>query len=626
MSNTAEFETASSPEVATEGVEGFTPSWASDAPRGGRAVLNRVLKESAAVPLFLAQTFVQSLRDVGYDTTTSALCEHVDNSIEAGAKEIRVFFRQSGRNGDYHTDVMVYDNGRGMAPNVLQVATSFGGSMTYGNRDGIGRFGMGMKTAALSMSPVVEIYSWQEPQAIYRMVLDTKEIGRDKANLVALPKPDFLSDFGDDIVTFFTHPMSFPKARDEQDLVAPEGLDLLDAIGRSGTIVYMPDCDRLTYAKARTLVEHAVKEMARVYRRAIAKGLKLYVNNRRVRAIDPTFSMPNAWHDKIEGLKTKTSRLIHAKNVQIARSPNGPEGANITVKLFALPIEEWSELPRKVQKNDMGIFSGHNVSVLRNDREVFAGYIPTIMQRHGDANWFRIEIDFPGELDEAFGIAANKQGVRPKEYVIEAINAATGDDITAIRDEIKRFQSKRATEARGSVPSQSEARANESDPFQPEPLELDQLDLSDEQKAQIDANLRGLAIAVKRETESDDEAFERVKLSRYLITYKHDDYWPFYHVENKFGRIILTINTAHPFFTELYEPLLKMGISEATEDAGVDSSAVQPPQGPVVILELMLLSLARTQSVMGRDNAEATKIFDAFRRKWSETFRIQTTH
>jgi hypothetical protein len=393
---------------------------------------------------------------------------------------------------------MVYDNGKGMPPNVLQVATSFGGSMTYGSRSGIGRFGMGMKTAALSMSPVVEIYSWQEPKAVYRMILDTNEIGRDKANLVSLPKPDFLAEFGDDIVGFFIHPMSFPKDRNEQDLVTPEGVEVTEALGRSGTIVYMPECDRLTYAKARTLVEHAVKEMARIYRREIAKGLKLYINNRRVRAIDPTFSMQNAWHDKIEGLKVKTSRLVHAKKVKIAKNQNSSETVDITVKLFSLPIEEWSSLPRKTLKNDMGVFSGHNISILRNDREVFAGYLSDIVQRHGDTNWFRIEIDFPGELDEAFGIAANKQGVRPKGYVIEAINAEIGDDITAIREEIKRFQSKRATESRGSVPSQSEARANESDAFQPEPLDLE---LTDEQETQIEGNLKGLAIALKRETE-----------------------------------------------------------------------------------------------------------------------------
>lgn len=128
------------------------------------------------MPLFLAQTFVQSLRDMGYDSTTSVLCEHVDNAIGAGATNVRVYIRQAGRRGDLRTDVMVFDNGRGMAPNVLKVATSFGGSMSYGSRTGIGRFGMGMKTAALSMSPVLEIYSWQDPGAAYRMILDTAAV------------------------------------------------------------------------------------------------------------------------------------------------------------------------------------------------------------------------------------------------------------------------------------------------------------------------------------------------------------------------------------------------------------------------------------------------------------------
>jgi hypothetical protein len=112
----------------------FSPRWASDAPKGGRQVLNRALKDSAAVPLFLAQTFIQSLRDVGYDSTTSALCEHVDNAVGAGATEIRVLIRQTGKRGALKTDILVQDNGSGMAPNVLKVATSFGGSMVFNNR------------------------------------------------------------------------------------------------------------------------------------------------------------------------------------------------------------------------------------------------------------------------------------------------------------------------------------------------------------------------------------------------------------------------------------------------------------------------------------------------------------
>lgn len=72
-------------------------------PRGAKTVLARILKDGANyVTLFFAQTLVSSLRDQGYrNDTTSALCEHVDNAIEAGATEVRVFFRQSGGKGAY---------------------------------------------------------------------------------------------------------------------------------------------------------------------------------------------------------------------------------------------------------------------------------------------------------------------------------------------------------------------------------------------------------------------------------------------------------------------------------------------------------------------------------------------
>src|SRR5690349_19756857 len=92
------------PDVSSSAPSGESLNWAPDAPRGGRAVMNRILKEKATVPLFFAQTLISSLRDVGYNHTTSALCEHVDNAIEAGATEIRVFVRQTGKKGQYETD------------------------------------------------------------------------------------------------------------------------------------------------------------------------------------------------------------------------------------------------------------------------------------------------------------------------------------------------------------------------------------------------------------------------------------------------------------------------------------------------------------------------------------------
>ncbi len=597
-------------------------NWSQDAPRGGKTVLNRILKEDATVPLFFAQTLISSLRDVGYNHTTSALCEHVDNAIEAGATEIRVYFRQSGKKGAYQIDTAVYDNGRGMDANVLKVATSFGGSLTFNNRDGIGRFGMGMKTAALSMSPIMELYSWQEPGAVYGMTLDVEAVGKDRSNLVSLPDPTLHTELPGELAELLTKPMTWPTDRTEQDLLAQDTEELYERSGEHGTIVHMPVCDRLSYRKARTLGEHAVGEMARVYRRAIAKGLRLYVNNRRVEAFDPTYSMSNARHTRmLEGVPA-TSQLVLSRPIDIKisdreASPTAP----VTVKIFRLPIEDWSSLSRKVQKNDLKIFDGLTVSILRNDREVFAGGLTKLTTQHSVTHWYRVQIDFPGVLDEAFGVASNKQGVRMKDYVLDAIKAAIGLDITKLNDEIKRFQAEKASQLTPAKPTASEQRANEVDHFHAKPLDAA---LTESEKEQLDANLRGLAVTLRREGETEEEALERVKSSKYVIDFRHDEYWPFYHVDHKFGRVILTINTAHAFFEKLYKPLRDLAMKPMTDPDDVSGNEPHAVDGgPIVALDLMLLSLARAQGVLGMRDDDTKQVFDQLRREWSETYRIQ---
>ena len=264
------------------------------------------------------------------------------------------------------------------------------------------------------------------------------------------------------------------------------------------------------------------------------------------------------------------------------------------------------------------------VSILRNDREVHAGYLPGVIERHSENNWLRIEIDFSGELDEAFGVASNKQGVRPNTYVTEEIERAQiGPDVTTVREEIRRVQAKRATDRANARPSASEQRATEADIFQTEQLNVK---LTMEEQQQMEANLRGLAVMLKREGESDEDAYQHVLTSKFLISYRDDPYWPFYHIEHKFGRVILTINRAHPFFTHLYKPLLDLEVKEAVEGESPSEQTVPSSKGPVLALELLLLSMARSQSVLSRDNPDAAKTFDAFRRSWSEVYRVQLTN
>ena len=401
------------PQDQTDEDSEFAPQWGDAAPKGGRTVLNRVLREGNNVPLFLGQTFINSLRDVGYSSTTSAVCEHVDNAIQAGATEVRLYFRQSSPKEGGQVDVLVYDNGKGMPSHVLQVAMSFGGSMYYENRSGIGRFGVGMKTAALSMSPVLEVYSWQEANAFYSMTLDVEDIGNSRSNLVLLPEPQLLDTLPSEVSRIFTRPMSFPKDSSRQELIADDEDNLCERLGTSGTIVFIPDCDRLTAKRPQTLVEHATRDMARVYRKAIGSGLRLYINNRIVELFDPTYWMPNARHTQISELTETRSRLINTwPDIPIPIEDGSDVTAPVSVRLYMLPIEAWYGLPRKVQKNDLQIFEDHLVSFVRNGREVHIGTVKELSGgRHGDSAWLRIQVDFNGELDEAFGVAMNKQGV-----------------------------------------------------------------------------------------------------------------------------------------------------------------------------------------------------------------------
>lgn len=614
----------------------LVPNWGRNAPKGARSVFSRIIKDGANVPLFLSQTLVSSMRDVGYNHATSAICEFVDNSIEAGAKEIRVYFTQHGKRGNYHLDALVYDDGGGMPPNVLRAGMAFGGSMHYDNRDGIARYGMGMKAAALSLGPVLEVFSWQEPAAFYQMVLDTEVIGNDRSNVVYLPDAQFREQLPAEVRDILTSPMSFPRDADDQTLFVENAEDLPKLLGASGTILYISDCDRLTYRKAQTLVEHATKEFARIYRRQIAAGLTIYVNNRVVELFDPTYNMPKARHVRVPELadREKRSRLVRTWTVQVPVDERSRETYPVTMRLYRLPVEEWGDLPRKVLKNDLHVFDGHIVSYMRGRREVSSAQTtPFTGKFHTGNNWWRLEVEFPGDLDEAFGINISKQGVRPKDYVSKLLRQELRDDLSNVKESIKKFWASRASKnAKGKL-SEAEKAATEAEALQalflPEPEPQ-----TDEERKALDAQLRTLAISVRGNNESDEEAFQRVKSSRYVTTFKHDEDATFYRMDCQLGKIILTLNTAHPFFEKVYKvlsdiantaALVKESSGDGEGEGIADPELANNAASALVSLQLMLLSLARTQAAMTLNDKDGVlrDAFDNLRRQWSLTLQTQ---
>jgi hypothetical protein len=143
---------------------------------------------------------------------------------------------------------------------------------------------------------------------------------------------------------------------------------------------------------------------------------------------------------------------------------------------------------------------------------------------------------------------------------------------------------------------------------------------------EYDKQIRELASGLKRNDETDDEAYERVRKSKYITDFKYDEDAPFYRVEYKLRKIILRINTAHPFFEALYKPLAQIAkrsadvrIAGEDDDVTLDAELVKSCADAVVTLELMLLSLARTQSEMTWNDPEGTtqRMLDKLRRQWS---------
>ncbi|EQD77751.1 hypothetical protein B1A_02772, partial [mine drainage metagenome] len=111
------------------------------------------------------------------------------------------------------------------------------------------------------MSAAFDVYSWQEPGAYYCMTLDVDAIGNDKGNVVLLPDPELQHILPAELTMVLSSTMAYPKG-DAQHLFCREASELRERLGRSGTIVFMAGCDRLTYRKVSTLVDDAVREMA----------------------------------------------------------------------------------------------------------------------------------------------------------------------------------------------------------------------------------------------------------------------------------------------------------------------------------------------------------------------------
>jgi len=103
-----------------------------------------------------ASAMLESLRGIGY-SPAAAIADLIDNSIAAGATQVRVDFEWRGPD----SIVRITDDGRGMNTRALVEAMRPAGRHPLEPREpaDLGRFGLGLKTASLSQGSLLAVAS-----------------------------------------------------------------------------------------------------------------------------------------------------------------------------------------------------------------------------------------------------------------------------------------------------------------------------------------------------------------------------------------------------------------------------------------------------------------------------------
>lgn len=479
--------------------------------------------------------FIQATRDSGYKGTASAISELVDNSIQAGATRIAISVTaKASDDQEKAIEVSVLDNGCGMDPATLRQALRFGGSTRFGDRRGLGRYGMGLPNASLSQARRVTVFTWRTDSTqrhsgprVYSSYVDVDEITR--CEMTEVPEPQIAK-------------------------IPPSGCS-----GISGTLVYWSQCDRLDNRRISTIVRKLEVELGRRFRHFIWKGLRVTINGDPLDAFDPLYLHPEA---EISGAQLFGEEM----RFEVRADPlDSRKTSWVRVRFTELPVHAWHKLSND-EKRRIGLSKGAGVSIVRGGREVDCGwFFMGRKHRENYDDWWRCEIQFDPDLDEAFGITHTKQQARPQAYLLEALTPDLEATARALNSRARKAHT--AAKARSRF-SEAERIANERDHLlRPLPHATDPS-----------------ATALMRELEESHPTLkERLSdADRYSIIEHTVTDTSFFTLAHDGDRLVLVLNPDHPFYREIYKPLSE---SEAPHEPQLRAK-----------LELLLLAAARSEA------------------------------
>lgn len=323
-----------------------------------------------------APVLMESMRAIGYSFET-AIADIIDNSISAGAKDIRI------RSWPYDSPyVAILDDGRGMNSEELVAAMRHGSQNPLEERgpQDLGRFGLGLKTASLSQCRRLTVASKQDGQlSAWCWDLD---VVRDRKNWVLLG----------------VHP--------EKVLELPQGAEL-NAL-EHGTLVLWQELDRVAsdgYAfdqALETKIDEARCHLALVYHRLLGSrrmtaGVHVSINNEMVEPLDPYL------------LSNSATQHLPIEEFFVNRNA-------VTVTPYILPhLSKLSKKEMALAGGEEGLRKSQGFYIYRNERLICWGSWARLTRQEELTKLARVRVDIPNTLDDLWTLDIKKSSAVPPE-------------------------------------------------------------------------------------------------------------------------------------------------------------------------------------------------------------------
>lgn len=343
-----------------------------------------------------ASKLLDSLRYLGYDNLY-AISDIVDNAIDADAQNISVTIERAPK-ADFV--IQIADDGRGMTEEMLDQASRLGSNAPHNPATDLGRFGMGLVTASLSLGKRLTIITRAAEVELLTNITDIEHMTNENK---------FVKEY-------------FGAAREAEREIFTEAL----GEAATGTIVRVTKCDGFKRKYVKSIEKLLAQHLGQVYRMFIRAGRKFFINGKEVEIHDPLW----LGHEDTEIYSDETYELKYTDAE--GREIQDP----VRIRLAILPDQGGKSLNRQ---------AGYNVQrsgfyVLRNNREIAPAQLLNLnsLSRHPDFIRLRGEIFVTGRLDDALGIEFTKRDVKPIQSIRDQLDDAIGGNIKSIRNQLKK--------------------------------------------------------------------------------------------------------------------------------------------------------------------------------------------